>query len=154
MQLPVNTPQRTLKSPIHCTGVGLHSGVTAAVTLKPAPVDTGILFRRIDGVGGPVEIPAHWSNSVGSSLCTPLTDGHGTTILTIEHLMSALAGCGIDNCVVEVIGPEVPIMDGSSAPFVFLIECAGTVEQHARRQTITVLKPVHVGDDRAWASLE
>ncbi len=154
MFMPVSATQKTLKAPIHCTGIGLHSGVKAALTLRPAPVDTGILFRRMDGANGPVEIPAHWTNALESSLCTMLTDGKGTSILTIEHLMSALAGSGIDNCVVEIIGPEVPVMDGSAAPFVFPIECAGTVEQHASRQAIKVLKPVQVGDERAWASLE
>jgi UDP-3-O-[3-hydroxymyristoyl] N-acetylglucosamine deacetylase len=154
MFTPATAPQRTLKAPIHCTGIGLHSGARAALTLRPAPADTGILFRRLDGEAGPVEIPAHWSNAVESALCTMLTDGRNTTIHTIEHVMSALAGCFIDNCVVELDGPEVPVMDGSAAPFVFLIECAGIVEQAARRQAIKVLKPVQVGDDRAWASLE
>jgi UDP-3-O-[3-hydroxymyristoyl] N-acetylglucosamine deacetylase len=154
MFTPVAVPQKTLKAPIHCTGIGLHSGVRAALTLRPAPVDRGILFRRLDAAGGPIEIPALWSNALESALCTTLTDGADTAIQTIEHLMSALAGCGIDNCVVEIDGPEVPIMDGSSAPFVFLIECAGTVEQHAGRRAVKVLKPVHVGDDRAWAALE
>jgi UDP-3-O-[3-hydroxymyristoyl] N-acetylglucosamine deacetylase len=153
MYTPVAVQQKTLKAPIHCTGIGLHTGAKAALTLRPAPIDTGILFRRLDGEGGSVEITAHWSNAVESALCTTLTDGN-TTILTIEHLMSALAGCGIDNCVVEITGPEVPIMDGSAAPFVFLIECAGTVEQRAARQAIKVLKPIRVGDDLAWASLE
>jgi UDP-3-O-[3-hydroxymyristoyl] N-acetylglucosamine deacetylase len=137
--------QKTLKTPIHCTGVGLHSGVKAAVTLRPAPVDTGILFRRLDAEGRSVELPAHWSSVVESPLCTPLTSADGsTTILTIEHLMAALAGCAIDNCVVEITGPEVPVMDGSSAPFVFLIECAGIVEQRAARNAIKVLKRVRV----------
>ena len=154
MFTPVAAPQRTLKAPIHCTGIGLHGGIKASLTLRPALVDTGIVFRRLDGADGPVEIPAHWSNTRESALCTTLTDGKNTAILTIEHLMSALAGCSIDNCLVEITGPEVPIMDGSSAPFVFLIECAGTVEQPARRQAIKVLKPVQVGDDQAWASLE
>ncbi|MEA2756005.1 MAG: UDP-3-O-[3-hydroxymyristoyl] N-acetylglucosamine deacetylase [Aliidongia sp.] len=154
MLTPALASQKTLKAPIHCTGIGLHSGVKAALTLRPAPVGTGILFRRLDGVGGPVEIAAHWSNALESPLCTTLTDGKNTSILTIEHLMSALAGCGIDNCTIEIIGPEVPIMDGSSAPFVFLIECAGTIDQHVPRQAIKVLKPVSVGDDRAWTSIE
>jgi UDP-3-O-[3-hydroxymyristoyl] N-acetylglucosamine deacetylase len=154
MLTPAIASQKTLKAPIHCTGIGLHSGIKAALTLRPAPVDTGIVFRRLDGVGGSVEIAAHWSNALESPLCTTLTDGRDTTILTIEHLMAALAGCGIDNCVVELIGPEVPIMDGSSAPFVFLIECAGTVDQQIPRRAIKVLKPVTVGDDRAWTSVE
>jgi UDP-3-O-acyl-N-acetylglucosamine deacetylase len=86
-------PQKTLKTPIHCTGIGLHSGVKAAMTLRPAPANTGILFRRLDVEGAPVEIQADWRHSIESALCTVLTDGNGTTIMTIEHLMSALAGC-------------------------------------------------------------
>ncbi|HVJ54517.1 MAG TPA: UDP-3-O-acyl-N-acetylglucosamine deacetylase [Aliidongia sp.] len=145
--------QKTLKSPIHCTGVGLHTGVKAALTLRPAPADTGILFRRIDIEGRSIEIPAHWSNAVESPLCTMLTDGEGTTILTIEHLMSALAGCGIDNCVIELDGPEVPVMDGSAAPFVFLIECAGIVQQSGTRHVMKVLKEVRVVEGAASAEL-
>jgi UDP-3-O-[3-hydroxymyristoyl] N-acetylglucosamine deacetylase len=154
MPMSVSAPQKTLKSSIHCTGIGVHSGSTAAVTLRPAPPDTGILFRRLDAVGGSVEIPAHWSNALESSLCTTLSDGKGTTILTIEHLMAALCGCGIDNCVIELNGPEVPVMDGSAAPFVFLIECAGIIEQVAPRREIKVLKTVRVGDETAWAQIE
>ncbi len=151
--------QKTLKTPIHCTGVGLHTGVKAAITLRPAPVDTGILFRRLDLEGGPAELTAHWTNAVETPLCSTLTQGspgskdHPVTILTIEHLMAALAGCGIDNCVVEMIGPEVPVMDGSAAPFVFLIECAGIVEQRAARNVIKVLKPVRVGEGLSSAEL-
>ena len=146
--------QRTLKSPIHCTGVGLHTGAVAALTLKPAPAETGILFRRLGGPAGPVEIPAHWRHAEESPLCTTLHDGKGTTILTVEHLMAALAGCGIDNCVVEVLGPEVPVMDGSAAKFVFLIECAGILEQAAPRRAIKVLRPVEVVSGAATARLE
>jgi UDP-3-O-[3-hydroxymyristoyl] N-acetylglucosamine deacetylase len=146
--------QRTLKAPIHCTGTGLHTGATAALTLRPAPPDTGILFRRLGGAAGPVEIPAHWQNAEDSALCTTLTDGRGTTILTIEHLMSALAGCGIDNCVVEVLGPEVPIMDGSADKFVFLIDCAGSIDQGVSRRSIRVLKTVEVTAGNASARLD
>jgi UDP-3-O-[3-hydroxymyristoyl] N-acetylglucosamine deacetylase len=146
--------QKTLKAPIHCTGIGLHSGVKAAMTLRPASANTGIVFRRLDVEGGPVEILADWRHSVESALCTTLTDGAGTTIMTIEHLMSALAGCGIDNAIVDIIGPEVPIMDGSAAPFVFLIECAGTIEQLASRRFVKVLKPVLVEQGQASVSLE
>ena len=146
--------QKTLKAPIHCTGVGLHSGVKAAMTLRPAGANTGILFRRLDVEGAPVEIPADWRHAVESALCTILTDGQGTTIMTIEHLMSALSGCGIDNAIIDIIGPEVPIMDGSAAPFVFLIECAGTVEQPAPRRFVKVLKPVHVEQGKASVALE
>lgn len=147
-------PQRTIRSPIHCTGVGVHTGVKAAITLRPAPVGTGIRFRRLDVAAGPVEIPALWTNADESPLCTTLTDRRGTTIMTIEHLMAALSGCAIDNCVVDIRGPEVPVMDGSAAPFVFLIECAGVVEQRAPRRAIRVLKPVSLGDGRASVALE
>jgi UDP-3-O-[3-hydroxymyristoyl] N-acetylglucosamine deacetylase len=146
--------QKTLKAPIHCTGIGLHSGVKAAMTLRPAPANTGIVFRRLDVEGAPVEIQADWRHSIESSLCSVLTDGNGTTVMTIEHLMSALAGCSIDNVVVDIIGPEVPIMDGSAAPFVFLIECAGTIEQLAPRRFVKVLKPIHVAQGQASAALE
>jgi len=146
--------QKTLKAPIHCTGVGLHSGIKAAMTLRPAPANTGVVFRRLDVEGAPVEIQADWKNSIESALCTVLTDGNGTTIMTIEHLMSALAGCSVDNVIVDIIGPEVPIMDGSAAPFVFLIECAGTIEQLAPRRFVKVLKPVHVEQGQASADLE
>lgn len=146
--------QHTLKAPIHCTGVGLHTGVSATVTLEPAAIDTGIVFRITNDQGRVVDIPAHWSNVVESPLCTTLTDRSGATLMTIEHLMAALNGCGIDNAIVSVAGPEVPIMDGSAAPFVFLIECAGSVPQMAPRRTIRVIKSVRVGDDLSWASLE
>ena len=146
--------QKTLKAPIHCTGIGLHSGVKAAMTLRPAPANTGIVFRRLDVEGAPVEIQADWRHSIESSLCTVLTDGSGTTIMTIEHLMSALAGCSIDNLVIDIFGPEVPIMDGSAAPFVFLIECAGTIEQLAARRFVKVLKPVQVEQGQASVTLE
>jgi UDP-3-O-[3-hydroxymyristoyl] N-acetylglucosamine deacetylase len=146
--------QKTLKAPIHCTGIGLHSGVKAAMTLRPAPANTGIVFRRLDVPGAPVEIQADWRHSVESSLCTVLTDGNGTTIMTVEHLMSALAGCSVDNALIEISGPEVPIMDGSAAPFVFLIECAGTLEQLAPRRFVKVLKPIHVEMGQASATLE
>ena len=146
--------QKTLKAPIHCTGVGLHSGIKAAMTLRPAPANTGVVFRRLDVEGAPVEIQADWKNSIESALCTVLTDGNGTTIMTIEHLMSALAGCSVDNVIVDIIGPEVPIMDGSAAPFVFLIECAGTIEQLAPRRFVKVLKSIHVEQGQASADLE
>src|SRR3954469_6098049 len=124
--------QRTLKSPIQCTGVGLHSGAPVKMRLMPAPTGSGIAFLRTDVAA---RIPARWDRVVDTRLCTvlgskagsaPGSAKAGTTIGTVEHLMAAFAGCGIDNAVVELDGPEVPIMDGSSAPFVFLIDCAGT----------------------------
>jgi UDP-3-O-[3-hydroxymyristoyl] N-acetylglucosamine deacetylase len=118
--------------------------------LCPAPAQTGIIFRRTDAR---VEIPARWDSTIQSPLCTMLCGGEGTRIGTIEHLMAALAGAEIDNAIVELDGPEVPIMDGSSAPFLFLIECAGVVEQDAVRRAIKVLKPVSVSEDDARAEL-
>jgi UDP-3-O-[3-hydroxymyristoyl] N-acetylglucosamine deacetylase len=140
--------QKTLKSSIHCAGTGLHSGSRIALALHPAEAGTGIRFRR-----GRVEIPALHDHVVDTRLCTTLGDGHGTVVATVEHLMGALAGCGIDNAVIEVSGPEVPIMDGSAEPFVFLIDCAGIVEQDAPRRAIEIRRRVAVGDATRGVSL-
>ncbi|MDJ0948255.1 MAG: UDP-3-O-acyl-N-acetylglucosamine deacetylase [Alphaproteobacteria bacterium] len=144
--------QQTLKNAINCSGTGLHSGAAVSLTLLPAAPDTGIVFCRTDLAGEP-QIPATWDYVVDSQLCTSLGDGNGLRIGTVEHLMAALSGCGVDNAIVEIDGPEVPIMDGSSAPFVFLIECAGVVEQDAPLRAIEVLKHVAVGDNERTASL-
>src|SRR5271169_2537071 len=142
--------QQTLKAAIGCRGVGLHSGRRVAMSLLPAAAGTGIVIRRTDLS---VEIRANWINAVESARCTTLSDGEGTSVGTVEHLMAALAGAEIDNAVVELDGPEVPIMDGSAAPFVFLIECAGIVEQDAPRRAIEVLKSVSVVADGAMTVL-
>ena len=142
--------QRTLKTRIGCRGVGLHSGQKVTMTLLPAAPDTGIVFRRIDAGA---EIRANWVNAIESPRCTVLSNGEGITVGTVEHVMAALAGAEVDNAVVELDGPEVPIMDGSSAPFLFLIECAGLVEQDAARRAIKVLKPVGVTNQGATAAL-
>ncbi|MFQ5954598.1 MAG: UDP-3-O-acyl-N-acetylglucosamine deacetylase [Kiloniellales bacterium] len=152
MRTPVE-PQRTLNSPIHCSGIGLHSGGTVSLALRPVGPDTGILFRRTDIDGREAVIPADWSNVVDSTMCTVLGNDHGDTVGTVEHLMAALWGCGIDNLIVDTYGPEVPIMDGSAEPFVFLIECAGVMEQPAARRAIRVLKQVKVGDLKRQAVL-
>ncbi len=136
--------QRTLKSSINCTGVGLHSGNKISMTMKPADVDTGVVFRRTDIQGKSAVIPARFDRVVDTRLCSVLGNEEGVTVGTVEHVMAALAGCGIDNVVIELNGAEVPIMDGSSEPFVFLIECAGIVEQDAPRRVIRVLKRVEV----------
>jgi UDP-3-O-[3-hydroxymyristoyl] N-acetylglucosamine deacetylase len=138
----IATRQRTLRKSIDCVGIGLHSGTTVSMTLHPGEVDSGIIFRRTD-VGG-VVLPARWDQVVDSNLCTALGNRDGVRIGTVEHLMAAFAGCHIDNAVVELDGPEVPIMDGSAQPFVFLMECAGAVEQDAPRRSIRILKPVRV----------
>lgn len=145
--------QHTLKSEIGCSGTGLHTGNTVSIVLKPAPQDTGIVFRRTDEDGNNVEIEARVENVVEATLCTTLGNDAGIKVATVEHLLAALAGCRIDNVVVEVDGPEMPIMDGSAAPFVFLIECAGVVSQDKPRRVIEVLKRVAVSDGGREASL-
>jgi UDP-3-O-[3-hydroxymyristoyl] N-acetylglucosamine deacetylase len=137
--------QRTLKNRIKCAGVALHSGARVGVTMLPAPPDTGIVFRRVDLPGRP-EVAARHDRVADLTLCTSIGDGAGATIGTVEHLMAALCGLGVDNVVVELDGPEVPVMDGSAAPFVFLIECADLIEQAAPRRFVEVLKPVEVED--------
>jgi len=142
--------QRTLKNPIHCSGIGVHNGERVHMTLRPAPAGHGIVFHRSD-IGE--SVPALWNHAVESPLCTTLVAASGQRIATIEHLMSALVGLGIDNLLVELDGPEVPIMDGSAAPFVFLIECAGQEEQEAPKRVLEVLKPVAVADAHRSAAL-
>jgi UDP-3-O-[3-hydroxymyristoyl] N-acetylglucosamine deacetylase len=124
------------------------------MTLHPAPADSGIRFRRSDICSNNPIIPASWRNVRETSLCTTLENEDGVSVTTVEHLMAALAGCGIDNLEIELRGPEVPVMDGSAWPFVFLVECAGTVEQAAPRRGIRVLKPVTIGDGDRMAALE
>jgi UDP-3-O-[3-hydroxymyristoyl] N-acetylglucosamine deacetylase len=143
--------QKTLNKSIHCRGIGLHSGARINMTLHPATPGTGIVFRRSDAGGA--EIRGLWRNVVDSNLCTTLGDNAGRTVATVEHLMSALAGLEVDNVVVELDGPEVPVMDGSAAPFVFLIECAGLAEQATPRRAIKVLKPVSVNSRGGSAAL-
>jgi UDP-3-O-[3-hydroxymyristoyl] N-acetylglucosamine deacetylase len=146
--IPAVLHQRTLKSSIGCSGVGLHSGRKIAMTLHPAEADHGVVFRRSDVGARNATVPADWRHVVDTRMATTVANDAGVSVGTIEHLMAALAGCGVDNAVVELDGPEVPVMDGSAAPFVFLIECAGVTEQDAPRRAIKVLKPVSVGDDR------
>ena len=142
--------QRSLASVTRCRGIGLHCGQKVVMTLHPALPDTGILFRRSDAGA---EIRANWASTAESTLSTVLSNGEGIQIGTIEHLMAAFAGCGIDNAVVELDGPEVPIMDGSAAPFVSVIERAGIIEQDAARRGMKILKPVVVSDNEASAAL-
>lgn len=146
--------QRTLKTSIGCTGIGLHSGAKVAMTLHPAEPDSGIRFRRTDIAGQGAIVPAHWASVGDTRMNTSLVNEAGIGIGTVEHLMSALAGSGIDNCIIDINGPEVPVMDGSAAPFLFLIECAGTVEQDSPRRAIRILKRVAVteGDKAAILS--
>ncbi|MDP3561962.1 MAG: UDP-3-O-acyl-N-acetylglucosamine deacetylase [Legionellaceae bacterium] len=136
------TKQRTPNKLIQATGVGLHSGDKVLLTLHPAPANTGIVFRRID-LDPVVEIPASYENVCDTMLCTSLQH-RGVKVATVEHLLSALAGLGIDNAYIDVNAAEVPIMDGSAAPFVFLIQSAGIREQAAKKRYIRILKPVRV----------
>ncbi|MSQ64439.1 MAG: UDP-3-O-acyl-N-acetylglucosamine deacetylase [Betaproteobacteria bacterium] len=144
--------QRTLKSPVHATGVGLHTGQKVRVTLRPAQPDTGVVFRRLD-LPSAADIPARAELVGETRLCSCLVNG-GTKIYTIEHLMSALSGLGIDNAYVDLDGPEVPIMDGSAAPFVLLIQQAGIEEQGAPKRFLRVKKRIEAKDGDKWAVLE
>lgn len=137
--------QRTPKKVIQATGVGLHSGEKVLLTLRPAPINTGIVFRRTD-LSPVVEIPALYDQVGETMLCTSLQHD-GVKVATVEHLLSALAGLGIDNAYVDVNAPEIPIMDGSAAPFVFLIQSAGIREQNAAKRFIRILKPIRVEDN-------
>jgi UDP-3-O-[3-hydroxymyristoyl] N-acetylglucosamine deacetylase len=150
---PAAQRQKTLKTRINCSGVGLHSGRRVTMAIGPAAIDTGIQFRRTDPAGLGALIPARWDHVVDTRLCTVIGNGEGVTVGTVEHLMAAFAGLGVDNATVEIDGPEVPIMDGSADAFVFLIECAGLVEQSAAAKRIRILKTVSVGDDRTTACL-
>lgn len=143
--------QRTLKSLIRATGVGLHSGVKVTLTLRPAAPDTGIVFRRID-LDPPVDLRAD-PFAVGDTRLASCLERDGVKVATVEHLMSALAGLGIDNAWVDVDAAEIPIMDGSAAPFVFLIQSAGIEPQNAPKRFIRVTKAVRVEEGDKWASL-
>ena len=144
--------QRTLKNLIKATGVGLHTGEKVYLTLRPAAPNTGIVFRRVD-LPEPVDIPATPQNVGETTLSTTLIKGD-VKVSTVEHLLSALAGLGIDNAYVDVSAPEVPIMDGSAGPFVFLIQSAGVEEQNAPKRFIRIKKPIRVQDGDKWASFE
>jgi UDP-3-O-[3-hydroxymyristoyl] N-acetylglucosamine deacetylase len=144
--------QRTLKNTIRATGVGLHTGEKVYLTLKPAQINAGIVFRRVD-LDPPVEIQALASNVGETTLSTTLVKGN-VRVSTIEHLLSAMAGLGIDNAYIEVTAGEVPIMDGSAGPFVFLLQSAGIEEQDALKQFIRVKKKVEVREGDKFASFE
>ena len=144
--------QRTLKNVIRATGVGLHTGKKVLLTLRPASANTGIIFRRVD-LDPAVEIPAKPKYVGDTSLSTTLVKDNAR-ISTVEHLLSALAGFGIDNAFVDLTADEVPIMDGSAGPFVFLIQSAGIVEQNAAKKFLRIKEKVRVDKDEKWAMLE
>lgn len=144
--------QRTLKSIVQTTGVGLHSGRKVTLTLRPAPVNTGVIYRRTD-LNPPVDFPADPKSVRDTMLCTALVNDEGVRISTVEHLNAALAGMGIDNLIIEVDAPEIPIMDGSSSPFIFLLQSAGIETQNAAKRFIRIKKPVRIEDGDKWAEL-
>ena len=150
--LKLSQNQTTLTRSVECAGVGLHSGRSVSLRLCPAPAGSGVIFKRIDLEGTP-EVLACWNNVVDTQMCTTLGNGEGVTVATVEHLMAALSGAHVDNLVVELDGPEVPVMDGSAQPFIFLIECAGIKELNAPREVIEILKPVRVELDGKVAEL-
>jgi UDP-3-O-[3-hydroxymyristoyl] N-acetylglucosamine deacetylase len=144
--------QRTLKNVIRATGVGLHTGDKVYLTLRPAPVNAGIIFRRVD-LDPPVEVRAKAEN-VGDTILSSTLSAGDVRISTVEHLLSAMAGLGIDNAYVDLSAPEVPIMDGSAGPFVFLIQSAGIEEQNAHKRFIRIKRPIRVEDEDKWVQFE
>jgi len=144
--------QRTLKNVIRGSGVGLHSGKRILMTIRPAAPDTGIVFRRTD-LAVPVDVPARAGNVGETTLGTSLVKDD-VRVSTVEHLLSAFAGLGIDNALVEVTGPEVPIMDGSAGPFVFLLQSAGIEQQRTPKRFVRIRKSVRVEDGDKWAQFD
>ena len=143
--------QRTLKTTVRATGVGLHSGEKVYMTLRPAPENAGITFRRVD-LEPPVDVPAD-PTLVGETMLGTTLVKDGVRIATVEHLLSALAGLGIDNINIDLSAAEVPIMDGSAGPFVFLLQSAGIEEQNAAKKFVRIRKPIRVEDGDKWAEL-
>lgn len=144
--------QRTLKRIVQTTGVGLHTGKKVTLTLRPAPVNTGVIYRRTD-LDPPVDFPANAKSVRDTLLCTCLVNECDVRISTIEHLNAALAGLGIDNIVIEVDAPEVPIMDGSAAPFIYLLMDAGIKELNSAKKFLRVKQAVRVEEGDKWAEL-
>jgi UDP-3-O-[3-hydroxymyristoyl] N-acetylglucosamine deacetylase len=144
--------QRTLKTSVRATGVGLHTGGKVSLTLRPAQPNTGIVFRRVD-LPKPVDIPADATLVHDARLCSTL-ERDGVKVATVEHLMSAFAGLGIDNAYVDLTGEEVPIMDGSAGPFVFLLQSAGIEEQPVAKRFLRLRRAIEVSEGDKWARLE
>ncbi|TCN79700.1 UDP-3-O-acyl-N-acetylglucosamine deacetylase [Shewanella fodinae] len=144
--------QRTLENTVKATGVGLHSGKKVTLTLRPAPVNTGILLVRTD-LQPNVTIPAKAEMVRETTMCTAVVNDEGVRIATIEHLFAALAGLGIDNAVIEVNAPEIPVMDGSASPFVFLLQSAGIKQQSVAKKYLRIKQTVRVEDGDKWAEL-
>ncbi|MEX1222810.1 MAG: UDP-3-O-acyl-N-acetylglucosamine deacetylase [Idiomarina sp.] len=144
--------QRTIKQAIATTGVGLHKGNKVHLTLRPAPANTGLVFRRVD-LNPAVDIPANADLVRDTRMCTCLINADNVRVSTVEHLLAAIAGVGIDNLIIEVDSHEIPIMDGSAHPFVYLLQSAGIEEQTAAKKFIRIKQPVRVEEDDKWAEL-
>jgi UDP-3-O-[3-hydroxymyristoyl] N-acetylglucosamine deacetylase len=144
--------QRTLKAIVAASGVGLHTGRKVRIAMRPAGIDTGIVFRRMD-LAAAIEIPAR-AELVGETRLSSCLVRDGAKVYTVEHLMSALGGLGVDNAYIDIDGPEVPIMDGSAAPFVLLLQQAGIEQQAAPKRFLRVLKCIEVSDGDKWARIE
>ncbi len=145
--------QKTIKNRMVCQGVGVHTGILTTLTLLPAPEDTGIIFQRTDHPGMAGVVPARFDRVTDTKLGTTIGNVYGVKVHTVEHLMAAIVGCGVTNLIVEIDGAEVPIMDGSAAPFVFLLECAGIVPQSSAQRAIRVRETVRVEDGDKYAEL-
>lgn len=145
--------QRTIKESVSCSGIGLHSGKMVNITLRPAPEDFGIVFQRKDLFGKAAILKADFASVSFTTLCTNISNEYGTNISTIEHLMAAFWSCEIDNCLVEIDAAEIPAMDGSSHPFIFLIECAGVQVLSQERNYLKMLKTIEVRDGDKFVSI-
>ncbi|MSQ19904.1 MAG: UDP-3-O-acyl-N-acetylglucosamine deacetylase [Betaproteobacteria bacterium] len=144
--------QRTLKAPVTATGVGLHSGAKVTITLRPAAPNAGVTFRRLD-LSNAADLKVGATKVTDTRLCSALVEG-AVKVSTVEHLMSALAGLGVDNVLIDLDGPEVPIMDGSANTFVYLLQSVGFVDQPAPKRFLQILKTVEVSDGDKWARLD
>jgi UDP-3-O-[3-hydroxymyristoyl] N-acetylglucosamine deacetylase len=149
-----NLSQKTINNSISCNSVGLHSGCNVNIKIHPAPINTGIIFRRTDLEFGKNEIKAEFKNVTTTNLGTSIANEFGASISTIEHLMASIWGCGLDNLIIEIDNIEVPIMDGSSEPFVFLIECAGIAPQNENRKVIEILEKIRIEDGDKFIEVE
>lgn len=158
--LPLGNPlrttvwQQTIAGPVSCTGIGLHSGKPVTLTLRPAVANSGYVFIRKDVPEDSRRIPARWDTVTDTAMCTKITNSHGVSVSTIEHVIAALAGCGIHNAIIELNGPEVPVMDGSSSEFVDMIRQASTRQQRHPVRRLKVLKTVEVKVGKATAILK
>src|SRR3989338_4215868 len=142
----ITLSQKTINSPVSCSGIGIHSCKNVMMKLIQAAIDSGIIFKRTDVETVKSIVKADYKNVVETNLGTTIANEFGVKISTIEHLMAAIWGCGIDNLIIEIDNQEIPIMDGSSEPFVFLIECAGTVQQNAVRKNLEIIKTIRIED--------